>query len=206
MSRLIAFGDSFTHGCCLEDQPYPNTFEHHFQLPVSSLSYPQLVGEQLGLETVNLAQCGVSNKYILRRMLEFKYQPGDRVMIMWTDPMRSSIYTKRGERHDVAIDPHNTRTYFYRVHNDFDLIYSDCINRFAADAYCKSLNIDLMHLSIGDYQDQTPEWFNIHPAFIFSNYLDDYAVDGAHFNEASHRQLADAIVSKLRQDQAIDSN
>ena len=78
MSRLIAFGDSFTYGQGLDGtgiahaEPHPD-------------AWPEQMRSLLGVDTViNLSKPGASNKQIWFTILSFDFEPTDIVVICWT--------------------------------------------------------------------------------------------------------------------------
>jgi hypothetical protein len=81
MSRLVAFGCSYTYGHGLEDchiepnNPGPNP---------SKLAWPNLLGNMLGLEVVNCSNPGASNIHILWKLLNFDFNDDDLCVVMWT--------------------------------------------------------------------------------------------------------------------------
>jgi len=75
MSRLIAFGDSFTFGNDLSD------WDNHTP---SRSTWPALLAEHLNLDYKCLAEPGSSNSSISRQVLSFEFQPDDFVILNWT--------------------------------------------------------------------------------------------------------------------------
>jgi len=81
MSRLVAFGCSYTYGHGLVDcHIEPNTYG---PLP-SKFAWPQLLADMLGIEAVNLGKPGLSNLHILWKLLNFQFKTDDLCIVMWT--------------------------------------------------------------------------------------------------------------------------
>ena len=81
MSRLIAFGCSYTYGHGLADcHIEPNLFG----LNPSKLAWPNLLANMLDLEPVNCSNPGASNIHILWKLLNFDFKDDDLCVIMWT--------------------------------------------------------------------------------------------------------------------------
>ena len=90
MSRLIAFGDSFTYGHGLADCHVP--VKNWAGPNPSKFAWPQVLGDMLGLEVVNKAICGSSNVQILKEILNFEdFVSYDTVIVGWTFNMRDCI-------------------------------------------------------------------------------------------------------------------
>ena len=74
MSRLVAFGCSYTYGYGLSDchiepnKPGPNP---------SKLAWPSLLANMLDLEVVNCSNIGASNIHILWRLINFDFKNDD---------------------------------------------------------------------------------------------------------------------------------
>lgn len=84
MSRLIVFGDSFSFGHGLDhsdlDPRVPNP-----------KSWPYIYSELTGVEVVNLAHCGASNKFIWHNVMNCVFDPNDTVVIQWSCPDRYCV-------------------------------------------------------------------------------------------------------------------
>ena len=88
--RLIASGCSFTYGQGLAD---PQTE-----------AWPAVLGKQLGLEVVNLAQCGASNYYIVNSLMDFMitdHQPGDFYICGWSHWSRWTFTNFHGKKDHI---------------------------------------------------------------------------------------------------------
>lgn len=92
--KILCFGDSFTYGVGL-----PDYVEHG---PTSLYAYPQLLAEQFGCCSLNLASPGASNKEIWNIILQTKLSPADIVVIMWSHPSRTCVINTPQE------DPYTT--------------------------------------------------------------------------------------------------
>jgi len=91
-NRLIAYGDSFVHGDGLRtrDQTRPNYWERH-----SPDSWPHLLGNKLGIPTINRGIPGGSNfgsaHVMLRDCTELNINPTDLVYVLLSHPGRIPI-------------------------------------------------------------------------------------------------------------------
>ena len=89
MSRLIAFGCSYTYGHGLED------CVDEFMMPgptASKLAWPQLLADKLNLECINEGVPGASNKQIWYKIINYNFQPNDLVFILWSTNERHCIF------------------------------------------------------------------------------------------------------------------
>jgi hypothetical protein len=96
MSRLIAFGCSFTYGQGLPDCKIGENWSDFANTP-SLLSWPFLLGKKLDIPTINKGVPGASNTEILYHILNFEFEPRDKVVIMWSLPNRD-VYFLPGRR------------------------------------------------------------------------------------------------------------
>jgi hypothetical protein len=91
MSRLIAYGCSYTYGHSLDDCVDPDNEALPGSVP-SKFAYPQQVADALGIdECVNRAVPGSGNFNILLQLLDYDYRPDDVVIVMWTNFYRAAI-------------------------------------------------------------------------------------------------------------------
>jgi len=98
MSRVVAFGCSFTYGHglrdCLGQDNHPSPVPSRF-------AYPQVYANKTNRKCLNCSWPGASNKHIAKRAVEFAYNENDTVLIMWTYFDRNSLFT---EQKDFPID------------------------------------------------------------------------------------------------------
>jgi hypothetical protein len=127
--KIWAFGCSQTYGHGLED-----CIENSVEWPnapgkkPSNFSYPQLIGNALNKEVINLSRPGASNKHILRRikMAQPEMTSDDMVLIGWTNKDRHIIL-----KEDIDLD---TNT---------DYIHPNQIGKSKlADIYYKNIHDD----------------------------------------------------------------
>jgi hypothetical protein len=129
--KIWAFGCSQTYGHGLED-----CFEDSVEWPngagekPSNFSYPQLIGNALNKEVINLSRPGASNKHILHRikMAQPEMASDDIVLIGWTNKDRYIIL-----KEDIDLDTNHdylhpnqigksklADIYYKNIHDDND--------------------------------------------------------------------------------------
>jgi hypothetical protein len=97
MSKLWAFGDSFTwgYGCKetndIESIGYLEKFKNY--LDKSKLIWPELIGSRINLEVSNYARCGATNDYILDTILKnfLNFKKNDIVVIQISSSGRYNL-------------------------------------------------------------------------------------------------------------------
>ena len=196
MSRLIAFGCSITYGHGLPDCYQANRIPG----PTPSVSaWPSLLAKELGLECINLGECGSTNKGILMKILGAKYKPGDIVVILWTFHQRASLFEDNGTRLDIipALTTDQLALDFYKVHGDFDLKMQSLFDIIHANSFLRSKNIEVHNFSVDAGFEK---FLRVRRPFIdsvlirFMSYGEhwpiDYAPDGKHPGTQSHKILA----------------
>lgn len=198
MSRLIAFGCSFTWGTALPDE---SGSKHGDPIQISDLSWPALLSKSLNRELVNMAVPGGSNKRILQSIVEFDYQPTDIAIVMWTTPTRSTVFRKNIQdqrQYHVNSMADINDSLFFRIHHPYDLEYSDMLHIIAGTGFLRDQNIaGNIQSSIGDLWTIEPKWFESYrPKIQFSpQFTVDYALDQAHPGINSHQLMADQFLT-----------
>ena len=89
MERLIVFGCSITYGHGLPD------CIGELDTQPSNMGWASIAAKYMNKECVNLAKPGISNKHIWHKIVNFKFQETDTVIIQWTFPSRTSVITKK---------------------------------------------------------------------------------------------------------------
>ena len=176
--RLIAWGCSFTWGEGL-DRAQPGWGDQ-----ASPGAWPQLVADGMGLPVKNLAQPGASNLWIADQIMNYSFEPGDLVLIMWTWPHRTTQGLKDLKpRHILA----NTRTelfeHWQRVYTEDDILRQDRILQWAAEQQLESQNISVLSLQV---LDATSAWNDL-----------PLALDHSHPGPQWHVRIADQIMHSL---------
>lgn len=100
MSRLVAFGCSYTYGEALPDC-YDTVTGRAGPQP-SMFAWPRLLADKLKLECVNRGAPAFSNAAILNRILDFKFQPNDICVILWTFKTRDILFQPTGEHKNLG--------------------------------------------------------------------------------------------------------
>jgi hypothetical protein len=183
MTRLIAFGDSYTFG-------------HYLPSPAEQ-AWPAWLGEMLGCTVVNCAHPGASNIEILTEILNFEFKPADIVVVGWTFIERDLIYKKsfirklfkRQEHTPVSawID-HEESKQWLSVHNDYDLAVRSGLYIHHAELYLNSLNLKHYHFFAQPSNNKMPEWIHKPSCLIdqFEFTRVDVAEDNKHPGVRSH--------------------
>lgn len=115
MARLVTFGCSMTYGVGLEDP--------------QNQTWGACVSRALGRTHVNQGQPGASNKFISYKVTNFKYQPDDLVMILWSFKDRYCILKSAGNSRFFypASEEQDSVLYYKEFYNDFDQEYINLV-------------------------------------------------------------------------------
>jgi hypothetical protein len=132
--KIWAFGCSQTYGHglkdCIKEGNAPGD-------EPSKFAYPQLIGNALNKEVINLSRPGASNKHMLRKIKIFQSEMSvdDIVLIGWTNKDRHIILkegidlddmTMHGLPHPIGLHPTQigksklADTYYKHIHDDND--------------------------------------------------------------------------------------
>lgn len=197
MSRLVAFGCSFTRGTALDDVW---DFKNNCSIfPQSSkYAWPQLIADSLGVECVNLGKGGYSNKAIWHTIVNFNFNYDDIIFIHWSYLDRYHHYEDKNNEHIIDIRGNSSRdkAFFKYLHSDYDMLN---------DMYMRINHIDSLLYGKTRYHLQIEptielEWNNTK---IQKIYLNDYKIkypranDGSHPGILAHQDFANSILQTL---------
>jgi hypothetical protein len=163
MSRLVAFGCSFTYGDelpgCVSGTNNP-----------SKHAWPQIAADILGLECVNQGISSIGNKHILHEIMTFDFQESDIVIVMWSFFNRHCVITDDNKAVDLthwSIDSDNPHfssqgswidraNYAYYadpgLQTIVDGIFNNVIYIQHADIYLKNLGVRYIHTSVPGHE------------------------------------------------------
>lgn len=198
MGRLVTFGCSLTFGYALSDTwPYREIYN------ASNLAWPGVLGSKLNLEVVNKGNPGAGQTEIFSNVLDFKFEPDDTVITMWSYFDRLEFYKflepSKGLR---ILQDHSSYRNFVILSDKYrtDIARRNWLIIQHASLYFKEKN--MKHVSILALEDR----FN-HPNTLYKidvpdiiqdiswNYLDK-ALDKVHPGIESHKDMAEQIYNK----------
>lgn len=197
MTRLVAFGCSYTYGHSLEDCHIPPNLQGHYP---SKTAWPNKLAEHLGIsEVVNNGICGASNKSIWKNVVEFDFIENDIVVINWTFLTRHSFFNVNPDE-DLFILPRDLsyKWFYENLYSNYDSILELLCRADHAKRYLDSRNIRNFHalLSITHVNTNICDWSNVqflNVDFDTIRHLHPYALDGAHPSQAAHDQYANEL-------------
>ena len=124
-NKIFAFGCSQTFGHGLEDCYREENGFYHAGGEPSKFAYPQLVGDAVGKEVINLSRPGASNKHILQqiKLNQSEINKDDIVIIHWTYIERHAVFVN-DERDNLNIKSTDTdkvsKLYYKHIYRDSD--------------------------------------------------------------------------------------
>jgi hypothetical protein len=202
MSRLVAFGCSFTYGHGLEDcvasdgigaGPVPSKF-----------SWPSILADKMNLDCDNQAVCGLSNLGIVDKILNYSFNKDDMIIIMWTFFERDLLWLSKNQKLDltVGIDTEILNAWAI-THGIVDRRMRTWYNIHHVYSYLKSINANFYFLHV----NQEPEFINLKPVwanninFLPTKFRDfrhfPLAADGKHPGTKSHNFMASHIYQHI---------
>jgi len=200
MSRVVAFGCSYTYGQGLEDcHVEPN-------LPgpqPSKFAWPRLVAKELNYECVNMGTPAFSNLAILNSMLNFTFQPDDIVLVMWSFKTRDMEFKKS----DTNVHKGRWLPNYISTQNIYDLVIKGYLHIHHADCFLKLKGLKYYFLDADRYftleDTDTPVWvkeLNFVP-FDFKKYeyFPPLGLDNLHPGPVFHKLVAKTLLDKIRQ-------
>lgn len=199
--RLVAFGCSLTFGHWLPDNADGNTFNP------SKLSWPNILGQKLGISVVNKGITGASNKVILQKILDFKFKKNDQVFILWTHLERYTVFEKN--YNILAIQPYKKEkmniAYYKHIYNEFDHGIDFYTRSNHAHLLLESLGLVHYHLTSRTISMPKPSWNKVKflrtilEKDVRQNYEHkDFALDNQHPGVRSHEYFANLIYNEIK--------
>jgi hypothetical protein len=209
MDRLVVFGCSHTYGYGLPDI-FPKSNLSH-----SNFAWPSVLSKDLNLSLVNNAFPGWSNYKILHKILEFKFQPKDLVIILWATVDRDMLFLKDGVEFHVGCwnDDDITKNY-YNIHSDVDMAVQTLTSVHHAECFLKTMGIKTKHFlytnkffNIVNQAKKHCVWFetDLVPVFI-SGMKKDVALDNLHYGVETHKELSKYIKSCIEKEKHEPKN
>lgn len=201
--NLITFGCSLTYGHGLKD-----CFEFDGNGPgpdPSRLAWPQLLADSLELNCINLSQPGSGNTEILHKIIDYKFNKEDLVVVFWSFSNRDIVFADNGEM--IRISHFESYPYFKewsKVHGQYDLDTKTWLCMHHAYYFFKSKNVKFYFVKLNkDFK--SPKWADhINVLDVDPNQLmittwqnGDYALDCSHPGESFHVTLANILQKKI---------
>jgi hypothetical protein len=212
MKRLIAFGCSHTWGDSLSvDQ---NGVECK-NLPPHKKSWPYILGNLLGRETINISYPGESNKAISHKIFNFKFEPDDIVIPLWTQVGR---YCKIGDIKASYVENYTRFNTWYIIRDDkISKAYFRDYHTFGDEyyqifSYIQSINFTMIPkvasfincyssdevLNFMKTNSKLINYFSI--SFFEGYYKYGRGVDGTHLGSKAHQKFAEDLYRVLGQE------
>jgi len=200
--KLIAFGDSWTAGHGVEEQPKYAKIAGGFNYIVdnwrSQNSWPRWVADKLNIEYINLGMCGIGNNHILKNQLRDIIDDNflnndDIIIVMFSYPYRNAT----NPIEDFLKYEESLKNYKHFYFNSFYPMFKDE----------KNIEIDLSNFIdpentmldiLLEYQKQTginPWNYNID---IDTFDKDRIRLGEYHPNINGYKKIADVIYEKIK--------
>jgi hypothetical protein len=198
MSKIIAFGCSFTYGHGLSDCWKGNSRAGDF---ASKKSWPSLLANFLNKECVNLSYPGCSNIGILNSVLSYKFEENDIVVILWTYTDRDLVFQldESPIRILVGVDSNLIRPWS-EVHNTYDLEIRSWFNIHHVYHYLKNINVKFYFLRI-NLKNNIPDWAKqihfLNADIQLLKKIYPPALDGEHPGEMCHQEYAHLVWNEI---------
>lgn len=200
MSRLVAFGCSYTYGHGLPDchlgtnLPGPKP---------SDLAWPSVLAKLLELEVVNRSNPGASNLHILWNLLNFKFKKDDICVVLWTHLHRHVYSVLTENPSESKWDEGGLEAMQEMQIDETNLLIKNfiCINH--ADMHLN--NLDIKHYFLFGPTMSAAKLVNACPESIRPNEFImgvpfkglDVALDGNHPGPKSHSDFALRIYNNI---------
>ena len=207
MSRLIAFGCSFTYGQGLPNCRIGNNWSKIADTP-SNKSWPFLLGKKLNIPVINKGVPGASNTEILYHILNFEFKSSDIVVNMWSLPNRD-LYFLPNKNKKKPFRQLGLWTWGYSLYanywikkiNESDNSVKSWLNMHHAELYLKSKNIKFIHFPISpqELEKFKPNYINLTNYFNLGFDHIDTCINDNHPGVESHKGVANKIYRILNE-------
>lgn len=203
MTRLVAFGCSFTYGEGLPDcyasvgEVAPNP---------SKFAWPNLVAKELSLECANYSFPGRCNKHILLDILNADLKSDDIVMCLWTSTQRGVIFAEyqKPEYFLPSQEDSPLKKHYYSLHTNHDLFMQTMLDIHHANMFLSNKNIKVYNfftdrlISNKLMSNEIDYNFNLKLKLInVFNMQVDYALDGRHPGLKSQENISKSILKYI---------
>jgi hypothetical protein len=196
MTRLVAFGCSYTRGTALDDVW---NFEKNcsiFPQP-SKYAWPQLIADELNVECINLGKGGYSNKAIWHTIINFDLKPSDIVFVHWSFLDRYHYYENKETGHiiDHTHKDKRDKMFFKYLHSDYEMIN----DLFLRMNHVNSLHRNLNHILMAPVDK--PQWNNTSCTKIYLDHIKQKyprANDNSHPGMLAHKEFSIQLLQTLK--------
>jgi len=196
MTRLVAFGCSYTRGTALDDVW---DFEKNcsiFPQP-SKYAWPQLIADELNVECINLGKGGYSNKAIWHTIINFDLKPSDIVFVHWSFLDRYHYYENKETGHiiDHTHKDKRDKMFFKYLHSDYEMIN----DLFLRMNHVNSLHRNLNHILMAPVDK--PQWNNTSCTKIYLDHIKQKyprANDNSHPGMLAHKEFSIQLLQTLK--------
>lgn len=222
MGRIVAFGCSHTYGMGLDDCFNENNYFLVNAEP-SNYAWPSLLAKKLNFDIINKSICAGSNLEILNEILNFSFEPGDKVVVGWTNPERDLLFFHDGNIRIASFlvdgkfnqkelesiipnlfsknkqdDVKRLNSIYFQTHSSEDMNYRSWIYQYTAGLHLKSKNIEFYFASMWNWNLQRINIDNFlnqinYSDFLHSKNLLDYANDKMHIGPIAHRTISEDV-------------
>lgn len=180
-NRIVFFGCSHTNGAGIIDT-YDKSKKGYaaYSDKPSKHSYTNILAEHVDREVINKGINGASNKQISNEVLNFKYEDGDIVYVMWTHIDRSCIF-----KEDITlligpwIENEFNKSYYKHIYDSHNLVLETQHYIQLAKLHLEKNKVNFFFCCYNRTKFIENDWFD---AQFLDLYFEDYKIDTAEDN------------------------
>lgn len=215
-NRIITSGCSLTYGHGLKDVSNKHG-DVNYELGPSPSAFPQLLGDKLGCEVLNVAMPGASNKRIGYCISEISdLNKNDLVIFNWTYLHRDFIIKRDFHKDSVYLHTFkNRRSKHYEINvqwnkfkaigdpDQYDHLHNNCVWMLFGNAYARGRTTNIINFSMTDelYREKKTlkRKYNVHLEESLESIYSKFpkGTDNAHPGEDAHLAMANYIVKVI---------
>ena len=201
MSRLIAFGCSYTFGHGLEDCLSKN---RKAPTKPSRYAWPKVLSTMMNLDCINLGIAGASNKHIWYKALTTEYQEGDIVVFLWSHIARWCKITDYDKVQNVGnwTGGKMGKCYYSFLQNDYDSNLDLNLRVDHISLYLDKLGIRSYHCYAVDRETSILDFnsaISLKTSFQDIRGKHGLAEDKKHPDKFAHIEFADSLYKEIKE-------
>jgi hypothetical protein len=198
MSKLVAFGCSFTYGHGLPDCWKGEGLAGDFP---SKMAWPSLLAAALKKECVNASYPGCSNIGILNNVLSYDFDKDDVAVILWTYTDRDLIFYQNKSPIKIhAWIENDLLKSWSETHNSYDLEIRSWFYIHHVYHYLQNKGIKFYFLRI-NLKSNIPSWAKgiefLNTDIQSLRKIYPPALDGSHPGEACHKEFSHLVWNEI---------
>lgn len=182
---------------------YGCSHTYGYGLRSDELNYATILSQELGMPLKLIAKCATSTNWSLRHLLNTPFRPGDRVVWQLTTPNRVTRFEEDGADVEEVQLARTQDRHLLEVYNDNQTFFNHINFLNTGVQYLRSQNVDFVLTSLMIRMKLFYNYmleYTKYPEYCYSPEFEvDLGTDNVHVGPRSHQNLANAILTHMKQ-------